>query len=101
MADGKILHIDDSGHQAWETVETALATALGGRVPVPGSPTAFTINGAAPAASATLPAALGTPSLTLLSDVITYAATLQTRVDLLEGVIQRIVLILRAGGQAT
>lgn len=57
-------------------------------VPLPGSPPDYTIDGAAPAAGFTLPAALGSFSGVLLSDALTAIATLQTRVDLLEGLIR-------------
>lgn len=83
---------DDASGSDW------VDESAGGFAIKPGSPVSFTINGSAPAAGATLPAALGAPSLVLLSDVITYAATLQTRLDLQQGLIRKMLDVMTAAG---
>lgn len=76
----------DSANATFEEAATVLANV----VPKPGSPVAFTINGAAPTASVTLPAALGAPSLVLLSDV-----------NLLEGVLRKMLDVQTTAGLVT
>lgn len=51
----------------------------------------ITINGAAPAAGSAVPAALGAFSGTLLTDALTALGTLFTRVDLLTGLVRKLV----------
>lgn len=56
-----------------------------------GNRPAFTVSGSAPSAGTAVPAALGSFSGTLLTDALTALGTLFTRVDLLTGIVRKIV----------
>lgn len=84
-----------------ENKVTSLVSDLAAKVPLPGAPPAYTINGSAPAAGFTLPAALGSFSGVLLADALTAISALYARVDLLEGVIRGEVVRDIAIGTAT
>lgn len=90
-----------SGAAIAQSKISGLVAGLAAKVPLPGAPPAYTINGSAPTAGYTLPAALGSFSGTLLTDALTAISALYARCDLLEGIIRGEVVRDQGIGTAT